>query len=155
MGRLWCDECRYEFNSSKGLKWCVASKMYVFWGFPMGNVQLSPERNSWRLPNNAEEHCRTAGGPSFSGRDPRRSGTGGAGCAGQHRECGFYYNPFIVAQFIYLFIYIYVKMSVIYIYVCVCVPMGYIYIYIHINIVCMYMLCSFLHIHMSVHVIYI
>ena len=72
----------------------------------MGNVQLSPVKfgNSWRLPNNAEEHCRTAGGPSFSGRDPRRSGTGGAGCAGQHREWGFYYNPFIVAQFIYIYI---------------------------------------------------
>ena len=106
----------------------------------MGNVQLSPEKfgNSWRLPNNAEEHCRTAGGPSFSGRDPRRSGTGGAGCAGQHREWGFYYNPFIVAQFIYIYICVCKDVCDIftYIYICVCACLWDIYIYTYIYILC-------------------
>ena len=106
----------------------------------MGNVQLSPEKfgNSWRLPNNAEEHCRTAGGPSFSGRDPRRSGTGGAGCAGQHREWGFYYNPFIVAQFVYIYICVCKDICDIftYIYVCVCAYGIYLYTYTYIYTVC-------------------
>ena len=106
----------------------------------MGNVQLSPEKfgNSWRLPNNAEEHCRTAGGPSFSGRDPRRSGTGGAACAGQHREWGFYYNPFIVAQFVYIYICVCKDICDIFTYIYVCVCLWDLFIYIYIYILCVY-----------------
>ena len=77
-------------NGASYLK-CV---MFLFGGLGVSMEMSSFHRkkvgDSWHLPKNAEEHRRTAGGPSFSGRDPRCSCTGGAGCARQHGECGIW-----------------------------------------------------------------